>query len=230
MAETMLLNTASNGLPPAAPVPTTAATGGTIADGVYGVKVTYVTATGETVGSVNGPVTTAGGGFSTLTVPSPTAIPTATGWYAYVTQVGASTFTRQQTSGSPTAVGTALTLTAPPTSNGAQPLPTAGATGTTLDFGSGNPMVRVSAMMTCDPGVTAATITVNGSADASTFVPILTFTGGLRCSAMWFNAGSTYRAFNAVLSGYTGTGNVYVRAGFRGGAAASSAAGGIGQF
>ena len=187
MAETMLLNTASNGLPPAAPVPTTAATGGTVADGVYGVKVTYVTATGETVGSVNGPVTTAGGGFSTITIPSPTAIPTATGWYAYITQVGGSTFTRQQASGSPTAVGTALTLTAPPTSNGAQPPPTAGATGTTLDFGSGNTMTRVAAMMTCDPTVLTATITINGAADGSTMVPIVTFTGGLRCSAVWFN-------------------------------------------
>ena len=229
MADSLLLNTASNGLPPAAPVPTTAASGGTVAAGVYVVELTYVTATGETAGSVSGPVTTSGA-TSTITIPSPTAAPGATGWYAYVTQVGGTSYTRQQTAGSPTALGTALTLTAPPTSNGAAPLLTAGATGTTQDFGSGNTMVRVSAHMTCDPGVTAATITVNGSADASTFVPILTFTNGLRCSAAWFNAGSTYRAFNAVLSNYAGTGNVYVRAGFRGGTAASSAGGSLGQF
>ena len=228
MAESMLLNTASNGLPPAAPIPTTVTSGGTVLAGVYGVELTYVTAGGETVASVNGPVTTTGS-TSTITIPSPAPVPSATGWYAYVTQVGGTSFTRQQGSGSPTAIGTALTLTAPPTSSGAA-APTANQTGTTQDFGAGNTMTRVHALMTCDPGVTAATITVNGSADASTFVPILTFTNGLRCAGSWFNAGSTYRAFNAVLTNYAGTGAVYLRAGFRGGAASSSAGGSIGAF
>ena len=72
MADSLLLNTASNGLPPAAPVPTTAASGGTVAAGVYGVELTYVTAPGETAGSVSGPVTTSGA-TSTITIPSPTA-------------------------------------------------------------------------------------------------------------------------------------------------------------
>ena len=65
---------------------------------------------------------------STLTVASPAANANATGWYAYITQVGGSTYTRQQTAGSPTAIGTGLTLTAPPTSTGAQPPTVAGVT------------------------------------------------------------------------------------------------------
>jgi hypothetical protein len=112
---------ATDGGQPAAPVPTTAATGGTVLAGVYGVIVSYTSASGETIGSVAGTVTTTGS-TSTLTVPSPAAIPGATGWYAYVTQANGSTYTRQQTAGSPTAIGTALTLTAPPTSSGANPL------------------------------------------------------------------------------------------------------------
>jgi len=119
---------------PAAPAPTTAATGGTIAAGVYGVEITYVNTVGETVASANGPVTTTGT-TSTITIPSPVASGTATGWYAYVTQAGGATFTRQQAAGSPTAIGTALTLTAPPTTTGVTPPSantTAGAGGLTV--------------------------------------------------------------------------------------------------
>lgn len=107
---------------PAQPVPTTAATGGTVADGTYKVAVSYVNASGETTASTQGTIVTAGGGLSTITVPSPSAQPGATGWYAYVSQAGGSTVTRQQAAGSPTNIGTGLTLTAPPTSGGAQPL------------------------------------------------------------------------------------------------------------
>jgi hypothetical protein len=105
---------------PAAPVPTTLTTGGTVLAGTYGVKVTYVNANGETVASANGSVTTTGS-TSTITIPSPSAVGGATGWYAYVTQAGGSVYTRQQAAGSPTAIGTSLTLTAPPTSTGANP-------------------------------------------------------------------------------------------------------------
>lgn len=105
---------------PAAPVPTTATTGGTIAIGTYGVKVTYVNANGETVASAAGSVTTTTA-TSTITVPSPTQPGGATGWYAYVTQAGGTTYTRQQAAGSPTAIGTNLVLMAPPTSTGANP-------------------------------------------------------------------------------------------------------------
>ena len=104
--------------PPAAPVPATATSGGTVLAGVYGVQVTYVNLYGETVASVNGPVTTSGS-TSTITIPSPVSVTDANGWYAYVTQVGGTTFTRQQTVGAPTALGTPLVLTAPPSSGGA---------------------------------------------------------------------------------------------------------------
>lgn len=105
---------------PVAPVTTTAATGGTVAAGTYQTVVTYVNPAGETVGSASGPITTSGA-TSTITIPSPAASGNATGWYAYVSQVGGATAsaTRQQAAGSPTAIGTALTLTAPPTSTGA---------------------------------------------------------------------------------------------------------------
>ena len=106
--------------PPSAPSPTKADSGGTIAAGVYKVAVTYVSSNGETVASAQGSVTTTTA-VSTITVPSPGAETGATGWYAYVTQVGGTTLTRQQALGSPTAIGTGLTLTAPPTSTGANP-------------------------------------------------------------------------------------------------------------
>ena len=115
---------------PGAPSPTTAGTGGTVAAGTYGVKVTYVGGNGETVASAAGTVSPTGGA-STITIPSPAAEAGATHWYAYVTQAGGSTYTRQQTAGTPTAIGTGLTLTAPPTSSGAH-APTADTTATVL--------------------------------------------------------------------------------------------------
>lgn len=121
------LHGSATGTAPAAPAPANAGTGGTVLAGVYGVKVTYVSAAGETVASAAGTTTTSGS-TSTLTIPSPAANANATGWYAYVTQAGGSTYTRQQAAGSPTAVGTALTLTAPPSSTGAQPPAVSGVT------------------------------------------------------------------------------------------------------
>ena len=113
---------------PHAPLPSTTATGGTVASGVYTVATTYMNAAGETIASAAGTVTTTGT-TSTITVPAPSAPPGATGWYAYVSQAGGSTLTRQQAS--PSAIGTALTLTAPPTSTGAAP-PAANTTGTSV--------------------------------------------------------------------------------------------------
>jgi hypothetical protein len=108
----------------------TATTGGTVAAGTYLVAVSFVTPNGETIcGPVAAQVTT--GATSTLTVNSPTGAPLGpqapnfsayTGWYAYVSQVGGSTLTRQQVAGSPTAIGTNLVITAPPTSSGLNPL------------------------------------------------------------------------------------------------------------
>ena len=121
------LHGSAGGTGPAAPGFTKADTGGTVLTGVYGAEVTYVSASGETVASAAASVTTVAD-TSTLTVASPAANANATGWYAYITQVGGSTYTRQQTAGSPTDIGTGLTLTAPPTSTGAQPPTVSGVT------------------------------------------------------------------------------------------------------
>ena len=135
---------ATEGPIPAAPVPTTATTGGTVLAGVYGVMVSLVQANGlETIASVPGTVTTTGT-TSTITIPAPAAVlppaspsfPAYTGWYAYVTQLGGTTFTRQQTAGTPTALGTSLVLTAPPSSTGAKP-PQTDPAGTAADQANG---------------------------------------------------------------------------------------------
>lgn len=118
---TMTFNAAIN--PPATPASSTVTTGGTVAAGTYQYVVTYVSASGETIASNFGSQVTTGA-TSTLTINSPSASTGATGWYAYVTQAGgAASFqaTRQQAAGSPTAIGTNLTLTAPPTSTGLPP-------------------------------------------------------------------------------------------------------------
>jgi hypothetical protein len=109
----------SSNVPPPAYL-TTAATGGTVLAGTYQVEITYVTAAGETVGSFAQSIVTTGS-TSTIVIQSPPAVSGATGWYAYVTQAAGSTFTRQQTAGSPTAISTNLTVTAPPSSSGANP-------------------------------------------------------------------------------------------------------------
>jgi hypothetical protein len=114
--------------PTTAPTVVTAATGGTVAAGTYTVEISYVSASGETLPSPATSVTTTGS-TSTLTIDSPPTATGATGWYAYVSQVGGTTLTRQQTAGSSTAIGTNLTITAPPTSTGTNPL-TANSTGT----------------------------------------------------------------------------------------------------
>jgi hypothetical protein len=109
--------------------PTNVGTGGTVLAGVYGVKVTLVNAFGETIASAAGTTTTTGS-TSTITIPAPSPQGNAVGWYAYVTQANGATYTRQQTAGSPTLLGTSLTLTAPPSSGGA----TAPAANTTAAF------------------------------------------------------------------------------------------------
>lgn len=105
---------------PAAPTLSQTTTGGTVAAGTYQVEVTYVTAQGETTASASASIITTTG-TSTIKINSPTPVATAYGWYAYVTQPGGGTYTRQQTVGSPTPIGNSLTLTAPPTNTGANP-------------------------------------------------------------------------------------------------------------
>jgi hypothetical protein len=122
--------TAGQLTPPLPPVPTTAASGGTVLAGTYQVLVTYVNVTGETLGSAAGTVTTTGS-TSTITIPSPAPSGAATGYYAYVSQANGSVLTRQEAPGSPTTIGVSLVLTAPPTNTGANP-PTSNTSGATV--------------------------------------------------------------------------------------------------
>lgn len=108
---------------PAAPTVSNSGTGGTVPAGVYQVQVTFVNAFGETVASASGSTTTTGT-TSTITITAPDGkqpVGNAVGWYAYVTQAGGSTYYRQQAAGSPTLLGNNLTLTANPTTTGANP-------------------------------------------------------------------------------------------------------------
>lgn len=114
---------------PLQPGLSTTTTGGTILAGTYDVVVSYVNATGENLNSLNNFITTTGS-TSTITIASPAAAGNATGWYAYVSQAGLTVMHRQQAPGSPTPIGTNLTLTAPPTTSGIVP---PGATGTGLN-------------------------------------------------------------------------------------------------
>lgn len=108
---------------PVTPTISTAASGGTVVDGAYQIEITYTDGNGETLPSTSTSVIASSGGANTNTIiiTSPATSGSAIGWYAYVTQVGGSSYTRQQTAGSPTAIGTNLVLTTPPTSTGATP-------------------------------------------------------------------------------------------------------------
>ena len=106
---------------PLAPTLTQQAGSSTIAAGTYKVETTYVNTDGETTAGPSSTIVVASSNVNTITITSPVTSLNATGWYAYVTQAGGSTFTRQQTLGSPTAIGTNLTLSAPPTSSGLAP-------------------------------------------------------------------------------------------------------------
>ena len=96
-----------------APQPTVTpnATGGNILAGTYQVEVTYVTNNGEQLPSAPQTVTTTGTA-STITISSPPAATGVLGWYAYVTQAGGDTYTRQ--GGGEQTIGTALVLNNPP--------------------------------------------------------------------------------------------------------------------
>lgn len=113
--------------PPAAPSLPAIGSGGTWSAQTAWVKTTYVTASGETVASIVSSQPVAANGQLVITSPPALSLGglTATGWYAYV-GVGASEPAdtakyRQQAAGSPTAIGTSLTLTANPTTTGLNP-------------------------------------------------------------------------------------------------------------
>lgn len=119
---------------PAAPS-LSSGTGGSIGSGTYQVEVSYVNAQGETVASSSSSITLGSGATLTITSPAASGSGTgaATGWYAYVTQASGSTYYRQQTAGSPTAIGTNLTLAATPTTSGANPPTSNSASLSTID-------------------------------------------------------------------------------------------------
>lgn len=137
---------------PAAPALTTANSGGTVNDGDYNVKITYVNAQGETTASELATITCKGGtaNQSTLTVTSPAAAGSggnaATKYKVYITPVNGGPYYLQNSTG--TNVGTNFTLSAPPATNTANP-PASNTTGTgggvvdgfaPGDVSSGDPM------------------------------------------------------------------------------------------
>jgi hypothetical protein len=106
---------------PAAPVPTTSTSGGSIAASKQvTVAVTYVTANGETAPSATGGVTTGAGATNKVTVPSPPAATGATGWVAYANNAGFGKLVRQ---GGVNAIGTPLDITTLPDGTLALPTP-----------------------------------------------------------------------------------------------------------
>jgi len=113
-----VINTTPIGTP-AAPTLSNTGSGGSLTAGTYQAEVTFVNQWGETVASAS--ASQAISGAQPLTISSPTPTRDATGWYAYVTVAGGSTYFRQQTAGSPTPIGASLVLTANPGTSGANP-------------------------------------------------------------------------------------------------------------
>jgi predicted RNA-binding protein with TRAM domain len=114
---------------PDAPALTTATSGGTVAAGFYGVKITYVNANGEGLASESGFIITTGS-TSTITVTSPAAAGSGgnavTKFKVYMTPANGGPYKLQNTTG--TNIGSNFTLTAPPVTNTAIP-PTSNTTG-----------------------------------------------------------------------------------------------------
>src|SRR5579862_1370342 len=104
-------------LVPPPPVLASATTGGTVGAGTYQVVETYQTTTGQNLPSAPSSVTTTGG-TSTITIPSPPAQTGVSGWYAYISAPNGVTYYQQ---GGEQAIGTDLTLSAPPDTSGSAP-------------------------------------------------------------------------------------------------------------
>jgi hypothetical protein len=113
------LCSANGTITPPAPTVQASASGGKLAAGVYQVEITYVLAGGETEPSVSVPVTTTSP-TSSITISSPPLVTGALGWYAYISQPGETPFARQQAT--PTGIGSAFTLNAPPVTGAAPPV------------------------------------------------------------------------------------------------------------
>ena len=79
--------------------------------------------------------------------------------------------------------------------------------------------------------MTAATITLQGSTVTITFVPVLTWTNGLKGSRTWYRPGQPgYRYFDLVVAGHAGAGNVTAEIDTFYGVSAGSAEGGAGMW
>jgi hypothetical protein len=115
-------------VPPLEPALAVALSGGTVDDGIYGVKITYVTAAGESLPSessfIRSASTTPNQG--TLTITSPAAATGATKYKVYMTPKNGGPWKLQNTTG--TNIATDFTITAPPVTNTAEP-PTADTSG-----------------------------------------------------------------------------------------------------
>lgn len=117
---------------PDAPALTTATSGGTVDDGFYGVRITYVNANGESVASEAGFITAKGASAnqSTITVVSPAAAGSggnaATKYKVYMTPKNGGPYKLQNGAG--TNIASNFTLSAPPVTNTATP-PTSNTTG-----------------------------------------------------------------------------------------------------
>lgn len=117
---------------PDAPALSAALSGGTVADGFYGVRITYVSANGESGASEAAFIVTKStiADQSTITVTSPAAAGSggnaATKYKVYMTPKNGGPYKLQNTTG--TNIGTGFTLSAPPATNTAVP-PTANTTG-----------------------------------------------------------------------------------------------------
>jgi hypothetical protein len=100
-----------------------------------------------------------------------------------------------------------------------------------VDLGAGAKCNHVQAAWDRDSTVTGATVTLQGSTDNTTFVPLITWTNGLKGAGTWYNpTGPAYRYFNVVIASYAGSGNVTANIDTFYGAAAGSAHGSVGAY
>ena len=84
----------------------------------------------------------------------------------------------------------------------------ANSTGTTFDLGATPGSNQVSYQITAPGTVTAGTVTINGSNDNSTWVPVAAISNTI--SATGTVRGAPYRYYQAVLASYAGTGKIRV--------------------
>jgi hypothetical protein len=102
-----------------------------------------------------------------------------------------------------------------------------------VDLGVGAKCNHVTAQWERDADVTAATVTLQGSTDNITFVPLIAWTNGLQGAGTWANpTGPAYRYFNVVIANFAHSGSGAVRANIDTyyGTSSSSAHGGVGAY